>query len=178
MVLKIKLVFENYATFYLSALYIKRKKKQTKSKVYICCQLNMKSSSFWDTYLLWQNIINYWIPDEKQWLDESKCKFLFGVILLPVKAGTINDVIFTTGMPTPLDNKRFYTAVTLFLQDIENLKIDMNYRPKIILAQSTRAQLAQKNLSDANLLELLGGCVQQESWNACSRYGAGRRLSQ
>ena len=72
MVLKIKLVFENYATFYLSALYKKRKKKQTKSKVYICCQLNMKSSSFWDTYLLWQNIINYWIPDEKQWLDESK----------------------------------------------------------------------------------------------------------
>ena len=80
-----------------------------------------------------------------------------------MKAGTINDVIFTTGMPSPLDNERFYTAVTLFLQDIENLKIDMNYRPKIILAQSTRAQLAQKNLSDANLLELLGGCVQQES---------------
>ena len=69
-----------------------------------------------------------------------------------MKAGTINDVIFITGMPTPLDNKRFYTAVTLFLQDIENLKIDMNYRLKIIVAQSTRAQLAHKNLSDANLL--------------------------
>ena len=107
-----------------------------KSKVYVCCQLSMKSSSFWDTYLLWQNIINHWIPDEQQWLDESKCKFLFGAILLPVKAGTINDVIFTTGMPSPLDNERFYTAVTLFFQDIENLKIDMNRGPKIILAQS------------------------------------------
>ena len=152
MVLKIKLVFENYATFYLSALYKKKEKKQMKSKVYICCQLSMKSSSFWDTYLLWQNIINHWIPDEKQWLDESKCKFLFGAILLPVKAGTINDVIFTTGMPSPLDNERFYTAVTLFFQDIENLKIDMNHGPKIILAQSIRAQLAHKNLSDPNLL--------------------------
>ena len=115
-----------------------------KSKVYVCCQLSMKSSSFWDTYLLWQNIINHWIPDEKQWLDESKCKFLFGAILLPVKAETINDVIFTTGMPSPLDNERFYTAVTLFFQDIKNLKI--------ILAQSIRAELAYKNLPDPNLL--------------------------
>ena len=152
MVLKIKLVFENYATFYLSALYQKKEKKQMKSKVYVCCQLSKKSSSFWDTYLLWQNIINHWIPDEKQWLDESKCKFLFGAILFPVKAGTINDVIFTTGMPSPLDNERFYTTVTLFLQDIENLKIDMNHGPKIILVQSIRAQLAHKNLSDPNLL--------------------------
>ena len=152
MVLKIKLVFENYATFYLSALYKKKEKKQMKSKVYVCCQLSMKSSSFWDTYLLWQNIINHWIPDEKQWLDESKCKFLFGAILFPVKAGTRNDVIFTTGMPSPLDNGRFYTTVTLFFQDIENLKIDMNHGPKIILVQSIRAQLAHKNLSDPNLL--------------------------
>ena len=69
-----------------------------------------------------------------------------------MKAETINDVIFTTGMPSPLDNERFYTAVTLFFQDIENLKIDMNRGPKIILAQSIRAQLAHKNLSDPNLL--------------------------
>ena len=34
-------------------------------------------------------------------------------------------------MPTPLDNERFYTAVTLFLQDIENLKIDMNLGPNL-----------------------------------------------
>ena len=69
-----------------------------------------------------------------------------------MEAGTINDVIFTTGMPSPLDNERFYTAVTLFFQDIENLKIDMSHGPKIILAESIRNQLAHKNLSDANLL--------------------------
>ena len=121
------LVFENYATFSLSVLYQKKKKKETvKSKLYICRQLSMKSSSFWDTYLLWQNIINHWIPDEKQWLDVSKCKFLFGTILLPVKVGTINDANFTTDVPSPLDYEQLYTAVTLFFQDVENLKKDMN----------------------------------------------------
>ena len=120
-------VFENYATFSLSVLYQKKKKKETmKSKLYICRQLSIKSSSFWDTYLLWQNIINHWIPDEKQWLDVSKWKFLFGTILLPVKVGTINDAIFTTDVPSPLDYEQLYTAVTLFFQDVENLKKDMN----------------------------------------------------
>ena len=97
-----------------------------KSKLYICRQLSIKSSSFWDTYLLWQNIINHWIPDEKQWLDVSKWKFLFGTILLPVKVGTINDAIFTTDVPSPLDYEQLYTAVTLFFQDVQNLKKDMN----------------------------------------------------
>ena len=45
--LKIMPVFENYATFSLSVLYQKKKKKETmKSKLYICRQLGMKSSSF------------------------------------------------------------------------------------------------------------------------------------
>ena len=48
---------------------------------------------------------------------------------LPVKAGTINDAIFTMDVPSPLNNKRFYTTVTLFFQRIENLKIDMNHGP-------------------------------------------------
>ena len=103
--------FENYTTFSLSVLYQKKKKKKrTKSKLCICCQLSMKSSSFWDTYLLWQNIIKDWIQDKKQWLVVSTCKFLFAAILLPVKAGIINDAIFTKGVPSPLDNERFYTA--------------------------------------------------------------------
>ena len=103
--------FENYTTFSLSVLYQKKKKKKrTKSKLCICCQLSMKSSSFWDTYLLWQNIIKDWIQDKKQWLVVSTCKFLFAAILLPVKAGIINDAIITKGVPSPLDNERFYTA--------------------------------------------------------------------
>ena len=91
----------------------------------------MKSSSFWDKYFLRQNIINHWIQDKKQWLVVSRCKFLFAAILLPVKAGIINDAIFTTGVPSPLDNERFYTAIALFFQDIENLKIDMIHGPNL-----------------------------------------------
>ena len=124
--------FENYTTFSLSVLYQKKKKKKrTKSKLCICFQLNMKSSSFWDTYLLLQNIINHWIQDKKQWLVVSKCKFLFAAILLAVKAGIINDAIFTTCVPSPLENERFYTAIALFFQDIENLKIDMIHGPNL-----------------------------------------------
>ena len=99
-----------YYFFFKCALPKKKKKKRTKSKLCICCQLSMKSSSFWDTYLLRQNIINHWIQDKKQWLVVSKCKILFAAILLPVKAGIINDAIFTKGVPSPLDNERFYTA--------------------------------------------------------------------
>ena len=49
MVLKITLVFENYATF-LFKCALQKEKKQTKSKLYICRQLSMKSSLFWKTY--------------------------------------------------------------------------------------------------------------------------------
>ena len=48
-----------------------------------------------------------------------------------MKEGTINDAIFTTDVPTPLDNELFYTAIALFFQDIENLKIDMNLGPNL-----------------------------------------------
>ena len=44
-----------------------------------------------------------------------------------MKTVTLNDAIFTTGVPSPLDNERFNTSLTLFFQDIENLKIDMNH---------------------------------------------------
>ena len=124
-------VFWKLYYFFFKCALPKKKKKRTKSKLCIFCQLSMKSSSFWDKYFLRQNIINHWIQDKKQWLVVSKCKFLFAAILLPVKAGIINDAIFTTGVPSPLDNERFYTAIALFFQDIENLKIDMIHGPNL-----------------------------------------------
>ena len=48
-----------------------------------------------------------------------------------MKAGTINDTIFLTGVPSPLDNEQFYTAVALFFQDIENPKKGMNHGPNL-----------------------------------------------
>ena len=48
-----------------------------------------------------------------------------------MKTVTINDAIFTAGVPSPLDNERFNTSLTLFFQDIENLKIDMIHGPNL-----------------------------------------------